>query len=1042
MKFKKVEISAFRIYDKSEDSTFDFTIDEGDIANFVSLYAPNGFGKTSFYDAIEWGITNNIQRFWQNKNTQESIKALRNSTKKQVKLLRHNDSSNETKTFVKITTDSKELTPRILNVHGSRKTDINNETQIENIGFRQVILSQEWISSFLKEVDGERRYQIFMENPDLQEIDNYFNGVKILRGENQKAIVSLESEIDKIRLSIDQEDNDNLLETINLQIIELKEEFSESKLNLIELSTTQEQIKDFKDLVSSRIVTCNQETSINEVLESIKKAKIGGKDSVSIEAFYDSKKLLIKAEKEIESIELDLEKFNNLEKSENQLTNNQKTLKEFAEEKKKIEILYNNYDNYKKVVISLKEKQKVKGILEKELVDINGKFEELTRNEITIGNKYESLVKRITEDEVQKAKLPNIIKEIISLKKEIEKTEEFKTSNKKEIEDKNSEIKALDEIVDELKKIVQKISDGQYSFMQVRNNTDLTKLTKKLEQKQNQLFQLKKKQKELDENIEQQQSLNSSIGEFIKSGLLIANDLQTSSCPLCEYQYNSHKELAERISNNKALSNLIQNLLSNRSTLNQEIIEIAEEIRKGNEKLIEFYQNEIDDLLIRRKNFNQKLNDKIKKLKIAEDNLIKYRGRENKHNIKLKGLTIDEYENQLNSLLKKAFYERDYVGKELSDTKNKLSNLNEQIRNNKAKIELIEKEVQKLLIDKRYILILTWFNDNFSGQDASKFIIKKKEEELLENSKIINDTILELKRIIEVSKKELSSITKQGISKLLIKWIEKSREENRKIEDYIHFLKDKFEIEVEELDKKKLIKFFKEKEKEFKIALEMNKKLREGYQKLEKYCENLSPFLQSENAKLNLTEKEKELNFIKDQVAPLLEKEKEKTKNYLEKKVKDFFYEDLINELYGKIDPHPDFKSVEFIVNFDTNNPRLDIFVKNLNEENSLIPNLYFSTAQINILSLSIFLASALNSEEYNCIFIDDPIQSMDSINVLSTIDVLRSIVVNENKQIILSTHDENFHNLLKKKIPHGLFKSKFLELETFGKIKQENPLE
>jgi exonuclease SbcC len=112
----------------------------------------------------------------------------------------------------------------------------------------------------------------------------------------------------------------------------------------------------------------------------------------------------------------------------------------------------------------------------------------------------------------------------------------------------------------------------------------------------------------------------------------------------------------------------------------------------------------------------------------------------------------------------------------------------------------------------------------------------------------------------------------------------------------------------------------------------------------------------------------------------------------------------------------------------------LDIYVKNSDSE-LIVPNLYFSTAQINILSLCIFLASSLKSTEYDCILIDDPIQSMDSINILSTIDLLRSIIVNNDKQIIISTHDENFHNLLKKKMPTELFKSKFLRLESFGKV-------
>ncbi|AZB31863.1 hypothetical protein EB354_03740 [Chryseobacterium balustinum] len=65
MKFKKVEIQAFRAYDTAKDGTFDFTRQEdGKSADFISLYAPNGFGKTSFYDAVEYGITNNIDGFY------------------------------------------------------------------------------------------------------------------------------------------------------------------------------------------------------------------------------------------------------------------------------------------------------------------------------------------------------------------------------------------------------------------------------------------------------------------------------------------------------------------------------------------------------------------------------------------------------------------------------------------------------------------------------------------------------------------------------------------------------------------------------------------------------------------------------------------------------------------------------------------------------------------------------------------------------------------------------------------------------------------
>jgi len=92
-------------------------------------------------------------------------------------------------------------------------------------------------------------------------------------------------------------------------------------------------------------------------------------------------------------------------------------------------------------------------------------------------------------------------------------------------------------------------------------------------------------------------------------------------------------------------------------------------------------------------------------------------------------------------------------------------------------------------------------------------------------------------------------------------------------------------------------------------------------------------------------------------------------------------------------------------------------------------------------LSLSIFLARALKTKDdkgqsVDCIFIDDPIQSMDSINILSFIDLFRGLILSLDKQLIVSTHEENFHLLLQKKIPSNLFKSTFIEFETFGKLK------
>lgn len=258
---------------------------------------------------------------------------------------------------------------------------------------------------------------------------------------------------------------------------------------------------------------------------------------------------------------------------------------------------------------------------------------------------------------------------------------------------------------------------------------------------------------------------------------------------------------------------------------------------------------------------------------------------------------------------------------------------------------------------------------------------------------------------------------------------------------YESHLKNNLQITVNGLTSETLNSSLKIKESETKERLKKEEYYRIEVNRLKGYTGDIIPYLRSEQAKLDLENAVEEVEFLKENVGQSLRTEIEKTKNHLEKKIRDFFHTDLINEIYGKIDPHPSFKNVKFIASFTDDSPSLDVYVKGGTEDDdkdSLIPNLYFSTAQVNILSLSIFLASALNSPTYDCIFIDDPIQSMDSINVLSTIDLFRSIVVNNNKQIILSTHDENFHNLLKMKIPSTLFKSKFLELESFGKLKKK----
>jgi exonuclease SbcC len=90
-------------------------------------------------------------------------------------------------------------------------------------------------------------------------------------------------------------------------------------------------------------------------------------------------------------------------------------------------------------------------------------------------------------------------------------------------------------------------------------------------------------------------------------------------------------------------------------------------------------------------------------------------------------------------------------------------------------------------------------------------------------------------------------------------------------------------------------------------------------------------------------------------------------------------------------------------------------------------------------LSLSIFLAKAFEYGEntISTIFMDDPIQNLSDVNILSFIDVLRSLINEHDKQIVISTHDEKFFRLLQNKLPEKYCNSKYIEFESEGKLKK-----
>jgi exonuclease SbcC len=535
--------------------------------------------------------------------------------------------------------------------------------------------------------------------------------------------------------------------------------------------------------------------------------------------------------------------------------------------------------------------------------------------------------------------------------------------------------------------------------------------------------------------VAEQREFNSALADFVQRGLSLVNERKLSDCPLCEQPYQSHIHLAEKIAKNQSLDRALQMLLLQESQAATHLSDLEKSFLEKRLLLEKIYsdkiislENEIRTLASNQETINKKVADQQNQLRLQSTQQFEIQ-------VEFKGVSIDDHAIILSDRLVSETKKRNELREEHARVQTERDSLQSVVQITRQEISRLAADITTLSRDTSYNSVIRWFELNDLLQPSRDALLKRLDH--------VTKEISELQAQIETGRKDLGELKialapfdKPGL-RTQQKEIESRRHEfENAIETFAQFVQRAVEVDSRQVAAQELMKILSAKEIETQTRINSRKKLADELLVLNRYCENIVEFLQSERLKTDLQEKEDEYRFLVSTVRPRIENEIQKTKDFLMSKIKEFFYTDLINDIYKKIDPHPDFREVRFKADFDSENPRLDIFVRNSKNTEALIPNLYFSTAQINILSLSIFLASALNSKEYKCIFVDDPIQSLDSINVLSTIDLIRSIVVNGDRQIILSTHDKNFYDVLQKKIPKGLFKSKFLELESFGKVK------
>ncbi len=1045
MKIKEVQISNFRAFSDLKSSTFNFINNKNEISDLISIYAPNGFGKTSFYDAVEWSVTGKIERFDLVGDFDKARKENKKGGNKNI--LQHIGATENG--FVNVITEKDTFSGKIAN------TEYDNKKEPKNKFFRDVVLSQEMIDNFLKEQTAEERYNKFVVTyPEVTKYNNTYKNIGILLNYISQEIKRIEkhkkNSEDK-QLKIDFELEFKKFDQINEAIQYLRT--NQEAIDWIKKETFNETLYDIlTSQVKSKLVSLQLELDAKKIrIGNIHIARNGEENNENnnggVLNYIDNRKIL-------EDLDLRIKEIKNIisliESKEKIQTKNNNLREKLSKEQ-----------NIQNSFLSIEKEIDTYILLHKEITEHEKRITDINEANLKIEKENTVIRESINRSQNEMTQLQETLKRYQNKTNEIPQQKNKLESAKKNIELLQKEITNITGSITEKKNILnvqkQKLNQLNYYENCIENDLELLLEIGEFESQKsvveeqiksvNKINIQKKELVKIGNKIGSQNQFNSELKEYITRGLDIISKNNSTDCPLCSQKYESFEELSNRIIGNKLFDEQLKESLEKKINIESEINKLNEEIDLAKEKLrkhlnelkqpfkTEYAKTEkdIEESSLQKKEKNNELSS----VQVNLNEVILFFNNES---------NIDVFENNIKKETEILIIRINELNKIILSHTSEIEENSTQLKNNYADIEILKKAISKLKkSNTAYSEVINFFSQTLVSNKVSKELFETEKQKLEQIISNLNRNIDENKKLLDDLESKLLSynLSKEHYLAKLNE-LDKFKILTLKIyESFENFIRTTFEIDVKTKSKEQINAEFDaliEQEKNNQKVIESKI---EQYKIVETLKEDCLKATVSQKIQVEINELKKNLKEFKI-AGEKLEQEKKNLEIYLEKTIDEFFYTDLINAIYKKIDPHPDYKSIEFKCEFGESKPRLQIFTTKIDDQGKEIksvPALYFSTAQINILSLSIFLARALKTkntdtrESIDCIFIDDPIQSMDGINILSFIDLFRGIITSLGKQLIVSTHEENFHLLLQKKIPKELFKSKFIKFETFGKL-------
>lgn len=1038
MKIKEIAIEAFRCFDYQSLS---FETDEGKLANLIVLYAPNGFGKTSLFDAIEYGITGSVNRFMRGVYQKDNMidKGLRD--KHSFLFNKNVDAKRNIHIAIRFDGTFEDIDRTFL---VADENMFSSKIHTHNDFFKNVILSQEWFDSFIRSTTPEERCKIFFEyfnrkdsllayNKELEDAKSKLKSIKSNKEADVKKLKNcLNKDVQGDALRVLQEKLEHVAELgwdlpsfnmLNADSLKAIRIWGQAKLDDVKLAVDANEGKITKILAvldgTSDIVT------FVKIEDCFVKQKNLAKEISALEIYRaKQEKLLLLQKKQSEN----LEQIN--------LVKKEKNVFDFylANEKKIAELLHQLSH------LAEDKKQKEANVAEwqRHLFELNQEKAQLHVRKIESENVLNAILPIHTDLKclfgryrTQKDKISKNEKNIKKLKSQILSLQESNAEKDKDIKKMEAFSKVLEHGVDEsllsyglYRNIVLSLLDDRRAIREIGNVKSA--------------IDNKKKGHEL---------YKSEVQRLVDNSKTIYSELDNGVCPLCGYDWKSVEELIKNIEENHTIDAVISDLSEQYDKQVKKEREILERDAAQKNGLHDAIRS---DILTKQNEIsinNNRIEDNRKSIHSIKDEQDDLASEIEKYADIFGDLDFDQLKAKIEDKYKIAQEQDSEIKKKLTETVFAISTEEKRLQQCQREIEKIASEYAACRLDSFYQKTKDCYkrlDDNLDKNQVDYW--KERSLSLGQTLDKLNANLLNIKTEIEnlhgtginefdkdARNEEMKSLTEQQTELL---------QTFGKLLNYLNGLlaSRDFSVDSNPNDIKMLLQDELDRLKENR---ELQSRLQTqliGFMNLVVKAEEYLGYNKNVS---EIKTQELDIEDLKEKLG-LLNEEKVKLSDYVKNYVDKFFDHALINKLYNTIDPHPKYKEINFDCDFDKQTPRLCVKMSTVDGQgNEIVPNLYFSSAQINILSFCIFMAKALNATDdkgnkVECMFIDDPIQAMDDINVLSVVDLLRNVAFVNKKQVVITTHDRNFYELLKKKCPSYIFNSKFFKFWEKGRIVED----